>query len=88
MDDAIEIQGLTPFLDDEEDPLVLDLTLACHGRIYRAAILPAEEEWAVNMREAGGRPCPANGELYATQADAILAAMLTALELSRHLRLR
>jgi hypothetical protein len=84
VDDAIRIEGLSVLLDDDIQPPYLELGLGCGGQTFQAAILAAEEDWAVIVRDENGRPCVGDGELYATQAGAILAALLTALETSRN----
>jgi hypothetical protein len=84
MNETVEIEGLTPILDDDEEPPYLELVLRCNEHAYRAAILPADGEWTLRIEDALGKTCPGSGEFYATQADAILAALLTALELSSH----
>jgi hypothetical protein len=82
MNDTVEIEGLTPLLDDDEEPPYLELVLRCNEQTYRTAILPADGEWTLRIEDGFGKTCPGSGEFYPTQADAILAAMLTALELS------
>lgn len=83
LDDTVTIAGLAEILDDEEELPYLDLTVRCLGRTYRAAVLASDGEWTVNLRDERGRSCPGSGELYETQADAILAAQLMALDLAR-----
>src|SRR5947209_19933162 len=83
LDDAVTITGLAEILDDEEELPYLDLTVRCLGRSYRAAVLAGEGEWTVNLRDERDRSCPGSGELYETQADAIVAALLMALDLAR-----
>ncbi len=78
----MEVVGLRALLEAEEDPPYLDLTLRLQGRQFRAAILAADGEWTVNLRDERGKSCPGSGELYDAQADAILAAMLIALDLA------
>ena len=82
MHDTVEIEGLTPLLDDDEEPPYLELTLRCNEQSYRTTILPADGEWTMRIEDGLGKSCPGSGEFYPTQADAILAAMLTALALS------
>jgi hypothetical protein len=80
MDDTIEISGLNVLLEEDADPPYLDLTLRCNRQEYRAVILAAEEEWAVNVRSQDGALHSEDGELFPSQAAAILAAMLIALD--------
>ena len=79
-DSPIEVSGLSVILEDEEQLPYLELTLRCNGRGFRASILVAEDEWALRMREEGGPQVPTKDAMYPTQADAIVAAMLTTLE--------
>ena len=83
MEDAIEVAGLVPLLDDDEVLPYLDLHLRSAGRSFQAAVLIADEEWTVNVRDERGRSCPGSGDLYATQTDAILAAMMIVLDITR-----
>jgi hypothetical protein len=82
--ETVEISGLVPLIEDEEELPYLDLTLRCLGRTFRAAILVSEECWTVNVRDERGRSCPGSGDLYDTQAEAILAASLMVISLSRN----
>jgi hypothetical protein len=80
-DDIVCIAGLAPILDEGKDPPpFLELTLRCNGREYRAAIIAAEDEWAVRVRDASARSLTEDVDLYATQGDALLVAMLIALD--------
>lgn len=81
--DAIEVEGLAVLLDDEIEPAVLDLALNCGGNTYRATILLAGDEWMMNVRDGAGRSHTSGDEAFPTQSGAILAALLSALELSR-----
>lgn len=81
--DALEIVGLSDILDEDEELPYLDLGIRCADRTFRLAILAAEGQWTVNLRDERGRSCPGSGEFYDTQSDAILAALLIALDLSR-----
>jgi hypothetical protein len=83
MDDAIEVTGLAPLLDDDETLPYLDLQLRAAGRCFQVAVLVADEEWTVNVRDERGKSCPGSGDLYPTQADAFLAAMLIVLDITR-----
>jgi len=83
MDDAVEIAGLSPLLDEGPDTPVLDLTLRCNGATYRASILPVETEWAVRVRDEWDRSCTEDVDIYATQTDALLIALLIVLDHSR-----
>lgn len=83
MSDAVEVAGLEEVLDEDEELAYLELRLRCRDRTFRAAILRGEEEWTLNLRDERGRSLPGSGELYATQADTIVAALLLALEVSR-----
>jgi hypothetical protein len=82
VDDEIEIAGLGELLDADAAP-VLDLRLRCAGRSFRAFVMVAEEQWTVSVRDDLNRTCPGSGELYATQADAVMASLLMALEATR-----
>jgi hypothetical protein len=82
-DDNVEIRGLASILDEGEEPPFLDLTLRCDGQEYRAAVLAVEDSWAVRVSDDWGHSCSEEADLYATQADAILIAMLIALDHSR-----
>jgi hypothetical protein len=83
VEDSIEIGGLASIVDEGEEPPFLDLALRCNGQEYRAAILAAEGSWAVRVQDDWGRSCSEETDLYATQGDAILVAMLIALDHSR-----
>jgi hypothetical protein len=83
MDDTVEITGLSELLDDDEELPYLDIGIRCAGRVFRAAVLTAEGEWTVNVRDERGRSCPGSGDLYATQSEAIIAGALIALDLAR-----
>lgn len=82
-EDLVQIRGLSAILEEGSEPSYLDLRLRSNEREYRAVILLAGEEWTLNVRDEAGRSCPGSGEMYVTQSGAVLAAMLTALELSR-----
>jgi len=82
-EDMVEVLGLSVILDDDVQPPYLDLTLRSGGKTFRAGIMAAETEWALSVREDGGAHLPSDGELYATQEGAILAAMLIALQVGR-----
>jgi hypothetical protein len=83
LDDTVCLAGLAEILEDEEELPVVELTVRCLGRTFKATVLAAEGEWTVNLRDERGKSCPGSGELYDTQADAILAAQLMALDLAR-----
>jgi hypothetical protein len=75
----VTINGLEALLDEDADPPYLELRLHAGTRDFAASILAVENNWALTMREDQGHPMPDGGDLYSTQADAILAALLTAL---------
>lgn len=77
--DEVTISGIDVLLDEEADPPYLELRLRAGTRSFVAAILATEDLWALNIRDEQNHALPSDGELYATQSDAILAAMLTAL---------
>jgi hypothetical protein len=83
MDDAIEIGGLSQVLDEDEDLPYLELIMSSRGRSFKAAILAGADEWTVNVRDERGKSVPGSGELYDSQAAAVLAAALIALETAR-----
>jgi hypothetical protein len=83
MEDTVEIRGLSVLLDEEFPRPFLDLELRCNGQTFRAGILTVEEEWALKLKRVDGESIPADGEFYPTEAAAILAAMLSVLEMSQ-----
>lgn len=83
MNDTVEVEGLSVILDDEVDPPYLELRLRCNGQEHTATILAAEDEWALNLRGGEIQSEPDDVQLYPAQSDAIVAAMLIALETSR-----
>ncbi|HLJ69085.1 MAG TPA: hypothetical protein VKX16_17160 [Chloroflexota bacterium] len=83
MDDSITVDGLAALLDDQSEPPYLELTLRCNGQEYRVAILAAGGEWAVRVADSWGKSCTDPEDLYATQADALLVALLIAIDDSR-----
>ncbi len=82
-DDRIELSGLGAMLDEETELPYVDLHLHCGGRNLTAAILISEDQWTVNVRDERGRSVPGSGELFPTQADALLAALFIALHVAR-----
>jgi len=80
LDDNVTVSGLSVLLDEEERVPFLELRLSCLGRVYRASILVADDEWALRLREEGGIHLPDADTVYARQCDAILGAMLRVLE--------
>jgi len=77
--DGVEIWGLENLLDDDESIPYVELTVRCQGRAFRLRVLRAEEEWALHVQEEGGPSILGDGELFSTQAEAILAGALRAL---------
>ena len=77
--DAVTVTGLSVLLDEDSAPPYLELRIECHGRAFDAAILMAEEEWALNLRDVTGKPVLSEPELYPTQSAAILAALIAVL---------
>lgn len=84
MNDTVQVDGLEVLLDDDDLPPYLSLRMRCNDREFQSVILAVEQEWALNIRDERGVSCVGDGELYGTQASAILAAMLTVLETSRN----
>lgn len=81
--DTVEITGLSAVLDEDAELPYLDLDLKCGDQAFRVAILAADGEWTVNVRDGRGKSVPGSGELYAAQSDAIVAALLICLQAGR-----
>jgi hypothetical protein len=82
--DLVQISGLATILDEGEGaPPYLELTLRCNGHEYNAAILAAESDWVVRVRDGSARSLTEDVDLYASQGDALLVALLIALDDSR-----
>jgi hypothetical protein len=82
-EDAVEVSGLGVLLDDDPEPPVLELGIRARQSTFRCTVLAVEEEWALNVRDERGVNLAADVELWATQAGAILGAMLVALDSAR-----
>ena len=79
-DDAVEVLGLSSVLEEEGELPIMELKVRANGHGYRASILTADGEWALSMREEGGTHLRREEAMYATQGEAIVAAMLAALD--------
>ena len=78
--DLLEVRGLSALLDFDEAPLLLNLWIRVADRAYRAAILPADDEWAVRVSGESGESLPGSGQFFTTQYGAVVAALLIALQ--------
>ena len=80
--DPVTVTGLSVLLDEESPPAYIELGIECRGRSFRAAILAAEEEWALNLRDMTDKTLLSEPELYPTQGAAVLAALVAVLSLT------
>jgi hypothetical protein len=78
--DSVEVTGLSIILDEGDLPPFLSLRMRCGGKSYRVGVLAVEEDWAVNIRDEEGGTVFDEGELFPTQASAILGAMLAVID--------